>query len=82
MCAADSYADPAAKGENLRSINSIKLSAETISRILTMGNAAWDRVADEIQNVLEGAMREEIRENNLADERRKVASAGAPGPSR
>jgi cyclic-di-AMP phosphodiesterase PgpH len=70
----DSYGDAATKGENLRSINSAKLSPEAINRILSMSNTAWDRAADEIQNVLEAAMRDEIRDNNLADERRKVAS--------
>jgi cyclic-di-AMP phosphodiesterase PgpH len=70
----DSYGDAAAKAENLRSINSAKLSPEAINRILSMSNTAWDRAANEIQNVLEAAMRDEIRDNNLADERRKVAS--------
>ncbi len=43
-----------------------------ISRTLTLPDPAWDRVAEEAQVVLERAMREEIRENSLADERRKV----------
>jgi putative nucleotidyltransferase with HDIG domain len=43
-----------------------------ISRTLTMPNPAWERVASEAPVVLERAMREEIRENNLADERRRI----------
>ena len=70
----DTYGDAAAKAESLRSINSAKLSPEAINHILSLSNTAWDRAADEIQNVLEGAMRNEIRDSNLADERRKVAS--------
>jgi putative nucleotidyltransferase with HDIG domain len=34
----------------------------------------WDGIASEIQVVLERAMQEEIRESNLADERRKVTA--------
>ncbi len=70
----DSYADTAAKAGSLRAISSAKLSPEAINRILNMSNTAWDRAAVEIQNVLGTAMRDEIRDNNLADARRKVAS--------
>jgi cyclic-di-AMP phosphodiesterase PgpH len=54
--------------------SSISIAPKAIERILTMPQAEWDGVASEIQNVLERAMREEIRENNLADEQRKVAA--------
>ena len=43
-----------------------------IDRIVLLPPPAWERVAVEVPLVLERAMREEIRENNLADERRKV----------
>jgi cyclic-di-AMP phosphodiesterase PgpH len=52
----------------------VSIAPKAIERILTMPQGEWDGVASEIQNVLERAMREEIRENNLADERRKVAA--------
>jgi putative nucleotidyltransferase with HDIG domain len=45
-----------------------------VNRIVTLPGPAWERVAGEVQVVLERAMREEIRENTLADERRKVAA--------
>jgi cyclic-di-AMP phosphodiesterase PgpH len=54
--------------------SSIGIGPKAIERILMMPQADWDAVASEIQNVLERALREEIRENNLADERRKVAA--------
>jgi putative nucleotidyltransferase with HDIG domain len=53
---------------------SVSIAPESIARILTMTQEEWERAASEIQVVLERAMREEIRENNLADERRKVAA--------
>lgn len=68
----DGYADVETKTTYLRAISSLELSAETIGRIIALPASAWDRVASEVQVVLERAMREEIRENRLADERRKV----------
>ena len=70
----DTYADLATKVRYLGAITGVKLSAESINRILILPDAGWQRVADETLNVLESAMREEIRENTLADARRKVPS--------
>jgi putative nucleotidyltransferase with HDIG domain len=53
---------------------SIGLTSKTIERILTMPQDKWDGIASEVQVVLERAMQEEIRESNLADERRKVTA--------
>ncbi len=69
---ADTYADIALKATYLQAITRLNLSQQTIDRILSLPDPAWERVAAEVQVVLERAMREEIRENNLADERRKV----------
>ena len=69
---ADSYSDLAAKAAQVRTITAIDLPPEVISRTLTLPNPAWERVATEVPGVLERAMREEIRENNLADERRRI----------
>ncbi|MEJ5197908.1 MAG: HDIG domain-containing metalloprotein [Anaerolineae bacterium] len=69
---ADSYADLPTKASYIRAISAIDLPREVISRTLSLPNPAWERVANEILNVLERTMREEIRENNLADERRKI----------
>lgn len=68
----DSYAELTLKTEYLTAISRLNLAPQVINRILTLPGPAWERVAAEVQVVLERAMREEIRENNLADERRKV----------
>lgn len=68
----DSFADSALKTEYIKAISSLDLSPEVITHIIDLSTPAWERVAAEVQVVLERAMREEIRENNLADERRKV----------
>lgn len=69
---ADSYADLPTKASYLKAITAIDLPREVISRTLTLPNPAWERVSNEILSVLERTMREEIRENSLADERRKI----------
>lgn len=69
---ADSFTDLPAKASQIRAISGIDLPVEAVSRTLTLPNPAWDRVAAEVLVVLERVMREEIRENNLADERRKI----------
>jgi len=69
---ADSFSDLSGKVTQIKAISAIDLPREVISRTLTLPNPAWERVASEVQNVLDRAMREEIRENNLADERRKI----------
>lgn len=68
----DSYAEPEVKAEYLKAIARLDLSPQVIERIVSLPDPAWERVAAEVLVVLERAMREEIRENNLADERRKV----------
>jgi putative nucleotidyltransferase with HDIG domain len=70
----DSYADLTTKAGYLAAINGLKLSPEATARILTLSDAAWERVSNEVQSVLEIAMRDEIRENNLADVRSRVPS--------
>ncbi len=69
---ADSFADAEDKAAAIRKIEGIDLPDPVVNRIVALPAPAWERVAAEIQVVLERAMREEIRENNLADERRKV----------
>ncbi len=68
----DSSADASAKAAQLTAIPDLNLQPEVIDRISLLPQPAWERVAAEVPVVLERAMREEIRENNLADERRKV----------
>jgi putative nucleotidyltransferase with HDIG domain len=68
----DPVAGLPAKAGYLRALKGVELPPEVISRTLTLPSPAWDRVADEVQVVLDRAMREEIRESALADERRKA----------
>jgi len=68
----DGYADPPSKATALAAITGLELPPEVITRTLTLPSPVWDKVAAEVQVVLDRAMREEIRENNLGDERRKV----------
>ncbi len=68
----DSFADSALKAEYVKAIAKLDLSPQVIERIVSLPNPAWEAVASEVQVVLERVMREEIRENNLADERRKI----------
>ena len=71
---ADSFADVAAKAKAIKRSRAWTCPTPVVNRIVTLPGPAWERVAAEIQVVLERAMREEIRENTLADERRKVAA--------
>lgn len=71
---ADSYGDAAAKEAALRAIGGLNLSDTTITRIVELPGPAWERVAAEIQSVLERTMREEIRENSVISERARVAA--------
>ena len=70
----DSYADSATKSAYLKAIAGLSLSPEVLDRIVALPPPAWERVAAEVPVVLDRAMREEIRENSLADERRKVGA--------
>lgn len=71
---ADSFADVPAKVAAIKAIEELDLPDAIVERIVTLPGPAWERVAAEIPVVLDRAMREEIRENTLADERRKVAA--------
>lgn len=69
---ADSFADATEKAAAIKAIEGLDLPDPVVERIVSLPGPAWERVAAEIPVVLERAMREEIRENTLADERRKV----------
>ena len=68
----DSHTDAAAKAASLTAISGLNLPPEIIDRIVALPPEVWERIATEVPVVLERAMREEIRESNLADERRRV----------
>jgi hypothetical protein len=56
----------------LDAISQVDLSPAVVGRILSLSGQGWERTAAEAQVVLERAMREEIREISLSDEKRKV----------
>ncbi len=64
----------ATKAAYLKAISGLNLSPEMIGRIVALSPPVWERVAAEVPVVLDRAIREEIRENNLADERRRVSA--------
>jgi putative nucleotidyltransferase with HDIG domain len=68
----DSHADAATKIAKLTAVSGLNLPPEMIDRIVALPPEAWELIAAEVPAVLERAMREEIREGNLADERRRV----------
>ena len=68
----DSAIADANRAAYLKAISGLNLPSEVIDRIVVLPPETWERIAAEVPAVLERAMREEIRENNLADERRKV----------
>jgi hypothetical protein len=70
----EGISDLSARVSQIEETTSIAIAPEMIERFLTMPQTEWDRIASEIQVVLEQAMRAEIRETNLADERRRVAA--------
>jgi len=68
----DEYASPQEKMAAIAAIPDLTLSPETISRTLTLDDAAWQEVAAEVIYVVDRAMRTEIREDRLAQARRMV----------
>jgi putative nucleotidyltransferase with HDIG domain len=48
------------------------LSSETLDGLITLSNASWDRVELEVRDVIDQAMRREIREEYLEDAREGV----------
>jgi putative nucleotidyltransferase with HDIG domain len=70
----DSVVDSATKAAHLKTISGLNLPPEVIDRIVALPPETWERIAAEVPAVLERAMREEIRESNLADERRRVTA--------
>ena len=70
----DAYASIEDRIAWIKAIPDVALSAEAISQTLSLGNEAWLRVTSEVPLVVNRAMREEIREHQLALARRRVES--------
>ena len=71
---ADTYASEQEKIAWIKAIPDVTLSPETISQMLALSDEAWLRVVSEVPLVVNRAMREEIREHQLAQARRRVES--------
>ncbi len=70
----DAYASIEDQIAWIKAIPDVALSAEAISQTLSLGNEAWLRVTGEVPLVVNRAMREEIREHQLALARLRVES--------
>jgi putative nucleotidyltransferase with HDIG domain len=71
---ADGYASAEEEVAWIRAIPDISLSVQAIGQILNLSDEAWLRVTGEVPVVVNRAMREEIRENQLAAARARVES--------
>lgn len=70
----DPYASAEEKAALIAAIPDLDLSPEIISNILRLDDPAWEAVSDETLYVLNQAMREEIRENQVAAAKRRLPS--------
>ncbi len=62
---ADVYGTPQQKADDLRDIVDLGLDDANIDQIITMNDAAWQQINEQITSVLERVMQREIREANL-----------------
>ncbi len=68
----DAYSSPESRKEAIKGVENLNLSPSAINAILSLDNASWKAVADDVNSVLEQIMRSEVRESDLADIRRRV----------
>ena len=69
---ADPYLSPDGRKQAIQAIPNLDLPPSATSAILSLDAAAWTAVKADVMAVLEQAMRTEIREDELADARRRV----------
>jgi len=69
---ADSYATPSQKRAALTAIQGISLSNSQADRIIALQDEAWSKIETEVLTVLDLAMRNEIREDDVAPVRARV----------
>lgn len=68
----DAYATLAERIEAVGAVPDLGVPTFIISRTLSLSDASWQRVAQEVPLVIDRAMREEIRESQLAAVRRVI----------
>ncbi len=68
----DPYATPQQQAEWINAVPDVDLSPSDIERILTLADKEWANVRQEVPTTLSRAMRESIRQQDLAQARRNV----------
>lgn len=68
----DPYATPEEKTRWLESLVDLVLPRRVITTLLNLDDERWQRVSIEVKDVLDRAMRTEIRENQLAEMKRRI----------
>lgn len=71
---ADIYGAPEQREGDLAAISALSLDPELLRLVLQLDDETWDAIEDEIVNVLSRVMREEIRESEVDDQIRRLAS--------
>ncbi len=66
------YAPAEEKAAWLKAMSDVSLPDEVVQTILNLDETRWQRVAAEVKNVLDRAMRNEIREDQLAEVKRRI----------
>ncbi len=70
----DPYLTPEARKKAIEAIDKLSLAPSAVNAVLSLDNASWSAVVTDVNSVLEQSMRNEIREDELADARRRVAA--------
>jgi putative nucleotidyltransferase with HDIG domain len=70
----DAYSTPEGQRALLLAIPGVSLSAKTIDELLRLNDQAWEAVANETPYVVDLAMRQSIRPDQLIEARRQVSS--------
>ncbi len=68
----DEFASPEVKTDYLMSITDLAVTPELALGILTLSDEEWSAIANEVPLALDRIMREEIRENNLSLQARRI----------
>jgi len=70
----DDYATQEEKFADIRAINDLNLSDETITRILQISDTRWNAIESEATDVLEQVMRNTLRDSDILPAKRNIPS--------
>ena len=79
---ADPYATPAQKQAALAALEGVPFSSAQVERIVSLRDEAWAKIESETLNVLDLALRGEIREANISQVRSRIPTMVERGPDR